>query len=92
LSNRQDTGAIWENFIIAERVKYRTYHRLMVNQFFWRTYDGSEVDLVEEYGGRIHGYEIKKQQRKLKIPLKWQSYANSTFEQINEDNFLSYIM
>jgi len=46
LNNRADKGALWENFFILERLKYREYHNIYANQYFWRTYDGNEIDLV----------------------------------------------
>ena len=55
LNKREDIGALWENFMVAERMKYREYHRIEASQYFWRTYDGSEVDLVEEREGRLYG-------------------------------------
>ena len=56
---RNDIGALWENFMIMEHLKYRTYHSLYVNIYFWRTYDKQEIDLVEEHDGRLYGYEFK---------------------------------
>ena len=59
LDKRDDLGALWENFMVVERMKYREYHHIEANQYFWRTYDGSEVDLVEEREGELYGYEFK---------------------------------
>ena len=64
LSQRDDVGALWENFIILERLKYRHYHQVNANQFFWRSYDKAEIDLVEEKGGKLEGYEIKWKKRR----------------------------
>ncbi|MBI3626541.1 ATP-binding protein [Candidatus Uhrbacteria bacterium] len=59
LQDRNDLGAMWENFLVAERLKYRAYHNIAVSQYFWRTYDGTEVDLVEEESGvKLTGYEF----------------------------------
>jgi len=58
LDLRNDIGALWENFMIMERLKYRTYHSLYVNIYFWRTYDKQEIDLMEEHDGRLYGYEF----------------------------------
>ena len=55
LSSRDDVGMLWENFIFAERLKRNTYLRRFANYYFWRTYSGQEVDLVEEEGGRLNG-------------------------------------
>ena len=48
LDTRNDIGALWENFIVAERLKKRSYAGIYGNIYFWRTYDGQEVDYVEE--------------------------------------------
>lgn len=59
LSLRNDVGALWENFCIAERIKSNSYSQRQVNSYFWRTYDQNEIDYVEEINGIITGYEIK---------------------------------
>lgn len=59
LADRADTGALWENFMIIERFKKQEYDKLYTNNYFLRTYDGAEIDLIEERGGKIDGYEFK---------------------------------
>jgi hypothetical protein len=59
LNLRNDTGALWENFMISERIKFNHYERRFVNSYFWRTYDRQEIDLIEEHGGRFEAYEFK---------------------------------
>ena len=56
---RQDKGALWENFIIAERVKFLLYNKMEVNQYFWRTTQQQEIDLIEEEGNNLRAFEIK---------------------------------
>ncbi len=56
---RTDVGALWENFCINERLKSNHYGGRLVNQWFWRTYDQKELDLVEESGGQFAGFEFK---------------------------------
>ena len=56
---RNDLGQLWEDFIVVERLKYRTYASIPANMYFWRTYDQQEIDLVEERDGRLFGYEFK---------------------------------
>ena len=93
LENRNDVGPLFENFMIAERLKFREYHRMFAGQFFWRTYDGSEVDLIEERDGKLFGYEfkwnIKKHARK---PLKWLEYKNSSFKRITKDDIPTFVL
>ena len=59
LNSRTDTGALWENFMISERVKYNHYRRRFVNMYFWRTHDRKEIDLIEESGGSFDIFEFK---------------------------------
>lgn len=59
LSLRQDTGALWENFIISERVKANQYAGRYVNSYFWRTTQQQEIDYVEESDGRFSVFEMK---------------------------------
>ena len=60
LQSRTDVGALWENFIIAERMKFLRYQGKDAKQYFWRTTQQQEIDLIEEVGGRaMAAYEIK---------------------------------
>lgn len=59
LNLRTDTGALWENYCIVERMKALEYHGKYVNRFFWRTHARQEVDYVEEHGGKLHAFEFK---------------------------------
>jgi len=89
---RDDHGALWENFMVVERMKYREYHHLEANQYFWRTYDGSEVDLVEEREGRLYGYEFKWKPREYpRILTKWKEYKGSSYQIITPDNLKGFI-
>ena len=59
LSLRQDTGALWENFIISERIKANQYAGRYVSSYFWRTTQQQEIDYVEESDGRFSVFEMK---------------------------------
>lgn len=59
LSLRQDTGALWENFIISERIKRNHYLGRYVNSYFWRTTQQQEIDYVEECDGQFSIFEMK---------------------------------
>lgn len=88
LEARNDIGALWENYIIGERLKHQEYRRIISNNYFWRTYEQQEVDWVEERDGALFGYEFKWQENKVKIPSQWKSaYPDASFEVINKDNF-----
>lgn len=56
---RQDMGALWENFMISERMKFNDYHNRWVNRFFWRTQAQQEIDYLEETDGQLYAYEFK---------------------------------
>lgn len=92
LANRDDLGRLWENFVIVERLKYRSYQGMHLNQYFWRTYDGAEIDLVEEGSGQLGGYEIKHQiNKKSRAPAKWLEYKNSHFTTITPNSLKGFI-
>ncbi|MCX6250077.1 MAG: AAA family ATPase [Bacteroidetes bacterium] len=59
LNSREDVGALWENFMISERIKFIHYHKQYMNHYFWRTHDRKEIDLVEESGGKFDLFEFK---------------------------------
>ena len=59
LADRADIGALWENFMIIERFKKQEYDKIYTNNYFLRTYDGAEIGLIEERGGKVEGYEFK---------------------------------
>lgn len=69
IENRQDTGVLWENFCISERIKANGYAKHQFNMYFWRTYDGAEIDMVEEINGKLNAFEFKwSRKRKIRIP------------------------
>jgi predicted AAA+ superfamily ATPase len=89
---RNDVGEIWENYVITERMKKQEYLREKADSYFWRTYDKKEIDLVEEKGGQLHGFEIKWQSVPIKAPTDWQNqYPEASFEVIHRENYLSFI-
>ena len=85
---RDDVGKLWENFIISEKYKQQLGLGFKTNYYFWRTYDKQEVDLVEDRGGRLQGFEIKWSGKGKKPPRAWKDYGNSTWRVINRDNYL----
>jgi len=93
LDQRGDIGALWENFVFIERVKYRTYNEIGANAYFWHTYQGQEIDLVEEREGKLLAYEIKWSGKKLvSPPPKWSAaYPDASFQSITPENYLDFI-
>ncbi len=93
LDTRDDVGALWENFMICERMKFRSYHKLHADQYFWRTYDGSEVDLIEERDGKLYGFEFTWSGKKKKqIPKKWMEYKGSSWEVVSKDEISGFVL
>jgi predicted AAA+ superfamily ATPase len=89
---RNDIGALWENYMISERLKYQSYKRISSNNYFWRTYEQQEIDWVEERDGSLFGYEFKWKEDKVKIPSQWKNaYPGASFELINVNNFNEWL-
>lgn len=93
IDSRDDVGKLFENFMILERLKYREYRRIFCSQYFWRTYDGSEVDLVEEREGKLFGFEFKWGTKKhARKPIKFLEYKDSSFKTITKDNLIKFVL
>jgi uncharacterized protein len=93
LSNRTDGGALWENFLIVERMKTQTYRRKGTNRYYWRTYTGAELDYVEENDGLVKGFEFKFNQKMVSPPQSWSdNYPEASFQTINRDNYLDFLL
>ncbi len=93
LDMRNDHGQLWENLVMSERKKYLEYWRIHGNSYFWRTYDGKEIDLVEERDNQLTAFEMKwNKDKKTAIPPDWKAnYPGSDFEIVHPGNYLDYI-
>jgi predicted AAA+ superfamily ATPase len=93
LTLRDDQGKLWENYLIAERLKKQEYLRLHHSNFFWRTHTKQEIDWVEEKDGALVGYEFKWSSKKQpKSPALWgKAYPNATFQVIHPKDYLDFI-
>lgn len=91
---RSDTGTMFENFCFLERLKIYANQRQFVNYYFWRTYDGKEIDLVEEKQGKIFAYEFKWQKgKKTKAgEIFAKIYPNSRFKVITRENLEEFLV
>jgi predicted AAA+ superfamily ATPase len=94
ISLRDDIGQLWENFLFIERLKKQEYLNIYSNNYFWRTYDKKEIDLVESREGKLFGYEFK--YSKSTIPTatskEWLStYPNSSLNVVTKENYLDFI-
>ena len=91
LETRNDVGQLWENFMIIERMKRNAYRNIPANYYFWRTYDQKEIDLIEETGGNLYGYEFKWRDNRKKPPGEWlRTYKNATYEVITPGSHLDF--
>ncbi|MFO0494477.1 MAG: ATP-binding protein [Flavobacteriia bacterium] len=93
LNLRNDQGQLWENYLMAERIKVNAYLKRRVNTYFWRTYDQQEIDLIEESGIDLSAFEFKWKMNKVKIPAAWKNnYPSATFEIIHNENYLNFVL
>jgi uncharacterized protein len=90
---RNDTGALWENFLVLERLKNNHYKNCIVQTYFWRTYTGAELDYIEDQNGQLNGFEFKFSKKINKAPNTWaETYQNATFQCVNRSNYLDFIL
>ena len=86
-------GPLWENFCIIERIKNDHFLRVFKNYYFWRTYNQKEIDLVEEYNGKLEAFEFKwKPKKNVKPPKDFlTAYPEAGFTVINNKNYFDFI-
>ena len=90
---RTDIGALWENFLISERVKQNTYKETFARIYFWRTKQKQEIDFVEEKDGRIFGFEFKwKAKPKTKLPETFVKTYSAETKVIDRNNFREFVV
>lgn len=92
LELRQDIGQLWENLFISERLKAVHNQRRYPNMYFWRTYQGQEIDYLEEEGGRLAGYECKWGNDKWRIPEIFKlTYPGSEVHLVTRSHILEHL-
>jgi predicted AAA+ superfamily ATPase len=93
IEHRLDKGALWENYIMGERLKRNEYAGEKPNRYFWRTHDQAEIDYLEESDGVLNAYEIKwKDHKKSRLPESFATaYPEHRFEVITEKEFENFI-
>lgn len=88
-------GALWESFVIAERLKRRLYQGPAANDYFWRTWDGQKIDLIEERDGRLYAYEAKWSPRRGRggPPRAWrENYPDSEYHTVTPHNCMDFLL
>ncbi len=89
---RADKGALWENFLVAERLKRLQALGWRPNRYFWRTQQQVEIDYVEEREGQLSTFEFKWQDKAARMPLAFaNAYPGSVFEVVHRDNFEGFV-
>jgi predicted AAA+ superfamily ATPase len=90
---RNDSGGLWENFFIVERLKYLKYQGLNPNTYFWRTHQGKEIDYLEESGGKLDAFECKLNPgAKVILPKEFAaSYPDSEFHPVTPENYWKFL-
>jgi len=93
LNMRQDVGALWENFLISERMKKNHYGGKQVNRFFWRTKQQQEIDYIEEYDGKLHVYEFKwNPAKRVQFSKTFtNAYPGSETDVISQENYIDFL-
>ena len=92
LDLRKDKGALWENFLISERVKQLNYKQSLAKYYFWRTKQQQEVDFVEELNGNIIGYEFKwKAKKNTRLPITFTNAYDAESRIIDRSNFRDFV-
>ena len=91
---RTDSGALWENFAISERIKFTAYNRLWCNRYFWRTHEQKEIDYVEDSDGILSAFEFKyNPKKKVTVPKHFvEAYPDAKFKVITPDNFEEFVL
>ena len=94
LRRDDEKGMLWENYLFMERLKRNTYLKSNPDYFFWRTYDQQEIDLLELKNKKLRAYEFKYGTKKIpKVPIAFaNAYPGSTFEAVNPNNYLDFIL
>lgn len=95
VENRSDVGELWENYVIAERLKSNGYRNSLANSWFWRTKQQQEIDYLEEEDGQISAFEMKWNDKKAntKCPDSFtKAYPNATFQVITPSNIETILL
>jgi len=94
LDLRTDTGALWENFLVSERLKYLSNSQQQADMYFWRTTQQQEIDYLEEQAGQLHAWEFKwNPKAKAKFSKTFtQAYPDCPTTVVSPENFEAFVM
>ena len=92
LTVRNDIGSLWENFLFMERIKKQNIQKIYSNNYFWRTWDQDEIDLVEERDGKYFTWEFKYKPQGVVVPADFATaYPAYEFKEVNKENYLDFL-
>lgn len=91
LTSRADVGELWENFLMVERRKKMDYQRKIFEHYFWRTYSGAEIDLVEKQNTDLAAFEFKWQDKKFKTPKQFHEHYKVEARVVSQNNFQEFV-
>lgn len=94
IENRTDAGELWENFVIAERMKRNAYKCSFAQSYFWRTRQQHEIDYLEEEDGILYAFEFKWNLRKanVKCPESFKTaYPEAVYKVITPENIEEFL-
>ncbi|MDO8667640.1 MAG: ATP-binding protein [bacterium] len=86
LESRTDKGALFENFIVSELIKQDSYSDRNYKFYYWRTKQGSEIDVVLEKGSELFGVEVKYKRKAVNVAFK-NRYPEAKVKLITAENF-----
>ena len=89
MSERNDKGAIFENYFVSERMKKGTLDIFPPEIMFWRARAGQEIDVIEKSGTNISAFECKWKDVAI-IPAQFRkTYPNAGFSSVNVSSYLT---
>jgi predicted AAA+ superfamily ATPase len=92
LEFRQDKGALWENFLVSERLKKLSYTQSLSKPYFWRTTQQQEIDYIETNADAVSAFEFKwSSNKKIKLPKSFQEAYQPSFLVISKENFRDFL-
>lgn len=93
MDHRNDTGGLFENLFVIERIKYQNNHEVQANRYFWRTYNDIEVDYLEEKGGTLSAFECKYKERKSRgLKIFQEEYKHAISHVVHNGNLFESVM
>ena len=91
LDLRADKGALWENFLVAERRKQHVYKNTLTKMYFWRTKQQQKIDLIEEFNGQLTGFEFKWGMQEVRFPKTFMNSYDAESRVVNRNNFREFV-